>query len=168
MNPAEQERKFAELYDQYRARLQRLCLGFTGSRQDAEDLLQDVLMRAWDGLPDFRGDAAIGTWLYRIAVNSALLFRRKRAPALPLMEVPEPGAGLQAGLEQREAVARLHSAIAGLRDTDRVIATLLLEDLSYKDIAEITGLTVNHVGVKIVRIKQALLAALQETHRGRA
>lgn len=124
-------------------------------------------MRVWNALPGFRGDAAIGTWLYRIAVNAALLHHRRRKPSEPLAEIADQTSGQQADLELREDIARLRSAIAGLRETDRVIATLLLEDLSYKEIAEVTGYTVNNVGVRISRIKQTLVDVLKESKRAR-
>src|SRR5207244_8300674 len=73
-----------------------------------------------------------------------------------LPELPDLSSGPQQNLEQRERLAALHAAIAMLGDQDRVIVTLLLEGLSYKEIAEITGITVNYVGVKITRIKQAI------------
>jgi RNA polymerase sigma-70 factor (ECF subfamily) len=79
----------------------------------------------------------------------------------------DPAHGAQQTLEERERLARLHAAIAMLPDQDRVVITLLLDGLSYKEIAEITGLTINHVGVKISRIKQVLEAQVLEVHHAR-
>jgi RNA polymerase sigma-70 factor (ECF subfamily) len=125
------------------------------------------MTRVWDNLPGFRGEARPSTWLYRIAVNSALLHRRKTMPSAPLQEVADAGPSPPEEIEQRERVAALRRAIATLPEQDRLIATLLLEGLSYKEIAEITGITVNYVGVKVTRIKQALEKSLREFGYGK-
>jgi RNA polymerase sigma-70 factor, ECF subfamily len=99
-------------------------------------------------------------------VNTALIHRRKRRPSEPLPELRDPARGAQQSLEDAERLAGLRSAIASLPDQDRLIMTLLLEGMSYKEIAEITGLTVNHVGVKISRAKAVLEEMLTEAHHG--
>jgi RNA polymerase sigma-70 factor (ECF subfamily) len=167
MNAEERERLFLELFQEYRERILRLCHGYLDSPDDAEDLFQEVMTRVWHSLPAFRGEARASTWLYRIAVNSALLFRRKRMPAAPLEDVADRGPAPPEEIEKRERVAALRRAIAALPDQDRLIATLLLEGLSYKEIAEIAGITVNYVGVKITRIRHALEKLLREFGYGR-
>jgi RNA polymerase sigma-70 factor (ECF subfamily) len=99
-------------------------------------------------------------------VNTALIHRRKRRPAEPLPELRDPACGAQQSLEDAERLAALRTAIASLPDQDRLIMTLLLEGMSYKEIAEITGLTVSHVGVKISRAKAVLEQMLTEAHNG--
>jgi len=167
MNAEERERLFLELFQEYRERILRLCRGYLDSPDDAEDLFQEIMTRVWHNLPGFRGEARASTWLYRIAVNSALLFRGKRMASAPLRDVADGGAAPPEEIEKRERVAALDRAIAALPEQDRLIATLLLEGLSYKEIAEIAGITVNYVGVKIARIKQALEKLLGEFGYGR-
>jgi RNA polymerase sigma-70 factor, ECF subfamily len=70
---------FARLYDQHAPRVHALCLGLTGDRAEAAELVQDVFVRAWQHLDSFRGDSAFGTWIHRIAVNAALASRRSSA-----------------------------------------------------------------------------------------
>jgi RNA polymerase sigma-70 factor (ECF subfamily) len=167
MTRAERERLFDELFAGNRARIQRLCYGYLGPGGDVDDLFQEVMINVWNGLPSFRGESRASTWLYRVAVNTALVHRRKRRATEPLPEIlRDPSQGAHASLEDAERLAALRRAIASLPDQDRLIVTLLLEGLSYKEIAEITGLTVNHVGVKISRIKQALENILTEAHHG--
>ena len=113
------------------------------------------------------GESRASTWLYRVAVNTALVHRRKRRATEPLPELRDPAHGAQQSLEDEERLAALRAAIATLPDQDRLTMTLLLEGLSYKEIAEITGLTVNHVGVKISRIKDTLEEMLTEANHGR-
>jgi RNA polymerase sigma-70 factor, ECF subfamily len=166
MTRAERERLFQELLAENRARIQRLCYGYLGPGGDVDDLFQEVMINVWNSLPSFRGESQASTWLYRVAVNTALMHRRKRRATEQLPELCDPARGAQQSLEDQERLAALRSAIATLPDQDRLIITLLLEGLSYKEIAEITGLTVNHVGVKISRIKQTLEEMLTEAHHG--
>ncbi len=167
MTAKEREAKFLELYRDYRERVLRLCHGYLNSHQDAEDLFQEIMTRVWDNLPAFRGEASPSTWLYRIAVNSALLYRRKSRPSGPLPEIVDSSPAAPEEMERRERIGALHRAIAGLAEQDRLIATLLLEGLSYKEISAITGITVNYVGVKITRIRQSLEDSLKEFGYGK-
>jgi len=162
MNQAEREAVFIRLFEDNRASIRRLCYGFLNSAAEVDDLFQEVMTNAWNALPSFRGDAKITTWLYRIAVNTAIVHRRKRKPSEELVDLPDQRASAHQNLEERERLEALHRAIAQLGDQDRLIVTLLLEGLSYKEIADITGITVNYVGVKIVRIKQALEQLMTE------
>jgi RNA polymerase sigma-70 factor (ECF subfamily) len=167
MTRAERERLFTELFASNQARIQRLCYGYLGPCGEVEDLFQEIMVNVWNSLPSFRGESRPGTWLYRIAVNTALIHRRKHRSTEPLPELADPAHGAQQTLEDRERLAALRAAIATLPDQDRVVITLLLDGLPYKEIAEITGLTVNHVGVKINRIKQILEAQILEVQHAR-
>ena len=151
MNHAERERLFVELFEGNRASLRRLCYGYLSSASEVDDLFQEIMTNVWNSLPSFRAEAKISTWLYRIAVNTALIHRRKRRPS-----------------ERRERLDALHRAIARLGDQDRLIVSLLLEGLSYREIADITGITVNYVGVKLSRIKQTLEQMTTEVGHGAA
>jgi RNA polymerase sigma-70 factor (ECF subfamily) len=166
MKHSERERLFLELFHQHRARIQRLCYGYLNSASESEDLFQEIMTNVWNSLPGFRGDSQPGTWLYRIAVNTALMHRRKQRPTEELVDLADHAVGAQQNLEQQERLAALHRAIAMLSDQDRLIVTLLLEGLSYREIAEITGITVNYVGVKINRIKQAIEQKMTEVSHG--
>lgn len=166
MNHAEREKTFVELFEKNRASIRRLCFGYLNSACEVDDLFQEIMTNAWNALPKFRGEAKISTWLYRIAVNTALIHRRKRRPSEELHDLPDHRASAHQDLEERERLESLHRAVAQLGDQDRVIVTLLLEGLSYKEIADITGITVNYVGVKIVRIKQALEQLMTEVSHG--
>jgi RNA polymerase sigma-70 factor, ECF subfamily len=166
MNYSERERMFEELFERHRAPLQRLCFAWLNSAAEVEDLFQEIMSNVWRALPTFRGEAQTGTWLYRIAVNTALLYRRKWRRGEPLPELVDQSSGAHQNLEERERLAALRNAIAVLPDQDRLIVTLLLEGLSYREIAEVTGLTVNYVGVKLSRIKQAIEQRMTEECHG--
>jgi RNA polymerase sigma-70 factor (ECF subfamily) len=167
MSHRERERRFLDLLATHKQRLLRLCYGYLGTAEDVDDLFQEIMVNVWNGLPDFRGEAAIGTWLYRIAVNTALLYRRKQKPTEPLSDLPDGGKGAQQHLEDQERLSALREAISRLPGQDRLVVTLLLEGLSYREIAEITGLSVNHVGVKLTRIRKSIEEILMEVNHGR-
>jgi RNA polymerase sigma-70 factor, ECF subfamily len=166
MTHAERERLFLELFQDRRASLKRLCYGFLGSSEEVEDLFQEIMTNVWNSLPRFRAEASINTWVYRIAVNTALVYRKKIKRGEELPEVADGRMGAHENLEQKEKLTALRRAIAALGDQDRLIVTLLLEGMSYKEIADITGLTVNYVGVKISRIKQTLEQLMGEVTNG--
>ena len=166
MNHSERERIFEELFERHKAPIQRLCFAYLNAADEVEDLFQEIMSNVWHALPGFRGEAQASTWLYRIAVNTALLYRRKLRKGEPLREVADRSAGAHQNLEERERLDALRRAIAVLPDQDRLIVTLLLEGLSYREIAEVTGLTVNYVGVKLSRIRQAIEQRMTEECHG--
>jgi len=166
MTHAERERLFLDLFRENKPRILRLCSAYLNSAAEAEDLFQDIMTNVWHHLPSFRQEAKASTWLYRIALNTALIYRRKWKPAEPLQDVADVSHSAQRNLEEQERLTALRRAIGELPGQDRLIVTLLLEGLSYKEIAEITGITVNYVGVKISRIKQALEQRVSEVAHG--
>ena len=166
MNHSERERMFVELFQRHKAPIQRLCFAYLNAADEVEDLFQEIMSNVWHALPKFRGEAQAGTWLYRIAVNTALLYRKKWRRGEPLPEVADPAAGAHQNLEDRERLDALRRAITVLPDQERLVITLLLEGLSYREIAEVTGLTVNYVGVKVSRIKLAIEQRMTEECHG--
>lgn len=151
-----------------RDRLYRICRACLPSQEDANDLYQEVLMKVWLHLHAFRGEAKLSTWLYRIAINTAILHRKQQSKqALPLphhaTELPDSANETTDKQEQEALVQRLHYCIGLLEKQDRLIISLVLEEVPYKEIAEVLGLTVSHVGVKINRIKQRLATMMEQT-----
>jgi RNA polymerase sigma-70 factor (ECF subfamily) len=171
MKHAEKERLFVGLFEENKARVLRLCYGYLNSEQEAEDLFQEVMTNVWNSLDGFRREAKITTWLFRITVNTALMYRRKLRRGQALVTsgvVPDTAAAPAPAPEEEERLRALRSSIAALPAPDRLIVTLLLEGLSYKEIADVTGITVNYVGVKISRIKEALEKLMKGVSHGTA
>src|SRR3982750_3116527 len=127
MTRADRERLFQELFAANQSRIQRLCYGYLGPCGEVDDLFQEIMVNVWNSLPAFRGEARASTWLYRIAVNTALIYRRKRRGPEPLPELCDPACSAHQNLEDEERLAGLRAAIATLPDQDRVVITLLLE-----------------------------------------
>lgn len=167
MTHAERERQFLELFETNKASIRRVCYGYLNSSSEVDDLFQEVMTNVWHSLPTFRGEAKISTWVYRIAVNTALVYRKKWKQGEELPELPDQGRGAHQTMEDQERLSMLHAAIATLPDQERLVVTLLLEGLSYKEIADVTGITVNYVGVKISRIKETLEQLIGEASNGR-
>ena len=166
MTYAESERLFVHLFERNRAGIRRLCYSYLSSPSEVDDLFQEIMTNVWKSLPNFRGEAKLSTWVYRISVNTALIYQRRRRPSEELPDMPDHRVSTERDLERQEQLQALHRAIAQLGDQDRLIVSLLLEGLDYKEIAEVTGITVNYVGVKISRIKQALEQLMAEVSHG--
>ena len=165
---SEKEKLFEQLVAENKHRIYRVCRAYLSDPDDAKDLYQDILLKIWLHLDSFRSEASHSTWLYRIALNTAILHRKKqqRQPVpLPakVLEIPENLADKTGKQQQEQLLEQLQRCIAQLETSDRLIISLVLEEMPYKDIAEVLGITLNHVGVKINRIKQKLSNLMQET-----
>lgn len=159
MTPAQKEAQFGQLVANYKASIWRVCYAYLPDRSFAEDVYQDILMEIWKSLDRFRGASSVHTWLYRIAVNTAINHgRRETRRPIDFRETPADVAdsGTTETQETEHRHQQLHRCIALLPEQDRLVVSLLLEDLSYQEIADITGLSVNLVGVRINRIKPKL------------
>ena len=121
---------------------------------DREDLFQEITLQAWKAFKKFRGDAKFSTWLYRVALNTAITFYRndKRKPNLITTDtLPEQSEGAYDPIE--EQVKALYAAIGDLSKIDKAIVMLYLDDYPYAEIGEMMGISANNVAVKMNRIK---------------
>lgn len=146
--------EFETIYKQYWDKVFRLCMGFVNDYSAAQDLAQETFISVWKHLPDFRGEANIGTWIYRIATNNCLrqLENRKRVKTTELpMNLPEVK-----HTSNEPQIQLLYKFIAELPEIDRIIISLELEDVVQADIARIVGLSEVNIRVKIHRIKERL------------
>jgi len=164
------EEQFEVVFRENKDKVFRLCKGFLGDRQEADDLFQEVFINVWKGLDKFRGGSQVSTWVYRIASNTAMLYqkRSRRAKAMvssqndfSYLNLKEKGDGLTEKLEQEKMLNQLLESISTLEKTNRIIITMVLEDFSYKEISEVTGISVNYVGVRVNRIKALLRRRLK-------
>ncbi len=145
---------FEYLYKVYWDKVFRLCMGYFNDYSLAQDLAQDVFVRVWQYLPTFKGESSVGTWIFRIATNICLR-QSERKNSISQTEVPL-NLFAQEPSDNSLQVKVLHKAIAELPEMDRLIISLYLEELKQSEIAQITGLSVINVRVKIHRIKTAL------------
>ena len=143
----------------------RVC--HTYFRRDAverEDLFQDIMYQLWKSYPRFKGESKFSTWMYKVALNTAITHIRRSTRTRRNADLTESVARAPHISEHTsgvEEVHLLHEAIAALTDIDKAIILLHLEDQTYDEIASITGLTRTNVSVRLVRIKRALKDTLQ-------
>lgn len=127
---------------------------------DRDDLYQEIVYQAWRARDAFRGDAKFSTWLYRVALNTALSSRRKSARKPFTREVVETDA-IEDRQQNQDTRQVLLWAIRQLKAADRMLILLHLEGYEYAEIAEITGIKPSTVGVKLHRIKKQLTTLIQ-------
>ncbi len=150
------ERLFEDVVAANQRRIMAIARSYARA-DECKDLCQEILLQMWKGLDSFEGRSAPSTWVYRVALNTAITFRRKNSrriepSARPLVEpYPEPVAPPSPGNE----ILILEEFLQSLGKVERAVFLLYLEDLSYREISEVTGLTEGHVGVRINRLKKA-------------
>ena len=136
----------------------KIVLLYVDHPDDRRDLQQEILYQAWKAFPGFQGRSKFSTWLYRISLNTVLTYRRRQNTTTESLEhIREQPV---AAPESTDNAERLHQAIRQLPETERALVVLQLDGFSNEDIADITGLTKNHVAVKLHRIKNELIKRL--------
>ncbi len=155
------ETAFLALMAEHQGVIHKICRLYRDSREDREDLFQEITFQLWKSFPSFKGNSLISTWLYRIALNTAIASYRKEKPTIDYVETLPEFAEEPQNEELILRQERLFTAMKQLSESEKAIIALYLDDLSYLQIAEILGISENNVGVKINRIKtkiQQLLA----------
>ena len=140
-----------------------MARAYTLTHEECQDLAQEILLEAWRSLPRFERRASAATWFYRVALHTAMNWHRKdkprRARQEPLLDVrfvAANGSGSAEQAQQREMVAHLYRAIQQLPKADAALVLLYLDELSYREMAEVLGISESNVGVKLNRAKKAL------------
>jgi len=163
------ETLFKTWLQEYGGTVLKVARAYTLTAEEREDLAQEILLQLWRSLPHFQRRASACTWVYRVALNTALTWHRKegrrRARQRPLLEpedLPVTGLDSSEQLHQHEVVEQLYAAIRQLPKAEAALVLLYLEDLSYREIAEVLGISENNVGVKLNRAKKALGELMKE------
>ena len=158
MEKEEQQRIFEGWLRDHQRLFFKVVRAYAFTPQDQEDLFQEIATQVWRSIPGFRGDAAVTTWIYRVALNAAIAWtqkERKHRAGRQELDGVEP-AILQASPATDPRVEWLYEQIRQLNEIDRSLTLLLLDGFSYKEMAAMLGITENYVGVKINRIKAHL------------
>ena len=163
--PEGMDQEFLEFLNRYQRVLRRVCRMYADSPEDREDLFQETVYQLWRSYPTFRGGSSRGTWVYQVALNTAISALRRKTKAdkrvaleADLMQVSSPDPG-GSGAGRTDLLYRM---IRRLNQVDRALVLLYLEDLSYKELANILGLSESNVGVKLNRIKAKLRSFAKE------
>ena len=173
MGISDHELRFRQWLGEHTGLLMKVVRSFAEGPSDQDDLFQEILLQVWLSLPNFREDSKPTTWLYRVALNTALAWkrgekkRRGRQTALPDVELP---AGAAASSEEAErngqVVDQLYAAIRALPPVKRALVVLYLDGFTYREISEVVGISESNVGVSLNRIKRQLAAAVKEGGNG--
>lgn len=159
MKESEQRKIFDEWLDGYRALLFKIIRAYASTDEDQNDLFQDICLQMYRSIPNFKGSSAVSTWLYRIALNTAIKWSTKEKKHVDgHHEVEKMAHVLVAKDESKdERVNWLYSQIKQLNQIDRSLTLLLLDGYSYKEMSDMMGISESNIGVKIHRIKKHLV-----------
>jgi RNA polymerase sigma-70 factor, ECF subfamily len=162
------EAMFKDWLIERRGAVLKVARAYTLTAEDSQDLAQEILLQVWRSLPQYQGHASAATWCYRVALNTALAWRRKerrrhtRQRPLPNGEnLPAAGDIAREGA-RRDLVERLYGAIRRLPGAEAALVLLHLDGLSYRQMAEVLGVSEGNVGVKLNRAKKALGELMKE------
>lgn len=159
--------------DAHGASVMKVARAYTLTHEECQDLAQEILLQAWRSLPKFEERASASTWFYRVALQTAMNWKRNdrarrvgQRPLLDLQIVPASGDDISEDVQQREIVEQLYDAIHQLPKGDTALVLLYLDELSYGEMAEVLGISESNVGVKLNRAKKALGALMKEESDG--
>lgn len=148
----------------------KICRVYAWNREDQDDLYQEILFQIWRGLPTLREEGYASTWLYRVALNASMSYVRKKSSRGAAQVTACDHAQLEQMAETQPAtdskndqLAHLYEAIAQLNDLEKALITLFLEDLSYKEISAVMGISESNVGVMLHRAKKKLSTLMKES-----
>lgn len=154
---ASKEAAFRKIFEANSKKIYHLCYGYTGDSDAANDLLQETFLKVWQNLDKFRNQAMISTWIYRIAVNTCLTYlRSEKRQAKDELTDQLVETRAEEFSEKNEQVALLYKCISKLEESERIIITMVLDEMPYAEIADISGISEGNLRVKIHRIKQKL------------
>ncbi|MBR3493079.1 MAG: RNA polymerase sigma factor, partial [Bacteroidales bacterium] len=145
------------LVRQHKRTIYTVCYMFSRNKAEIDDLFQEILIRLWNGFDNYEGRSTARTWIYRVALNTAInqdKKERRRIETVPLTVDIDP---YEADDPRTQQIRELYDRISRLDLIDRSLILLWLEGISYDEIGAIIGITPNNVGVRLARIKEKLV-----------
>lgn len=151
------DKEFEQIVHAHKTTIYGVCYMFAHDAEEADDLFQETLINLWRGLPSFRGQSSLRTWVYRISLNTCISYDRRRARRHGEHVPLEMDINLYADDDAETSQARmLRERISRLDVFDRAIVMLWLEDMSYEEIGSIVGISAKRVSVRLFRIREKL------------
>ncbi len=160
------EQQFVHSITEHQAIIHNVCRVYRDTPEDREDLFQEIVYQLWKAFPAFQQRSAITTWMYRIALSTAMAKYRKKSSAVRTTSLDSIEVEVASSPQTHPKHEVLHRAIATLSAAEKAIMALYLDDYRYEEIANITGMSTNHVGVKLHRIKERLTHQLNPKNHG--
>lgn len=154
------EKEFTALIEQNKGIIFKVIRLYVRHDEDERDLFQEIIFQAWRSFPNFKGESKFSTWLYRVALNTVLTFKRRPQLVIPHENLTDLEVSL-GEKNQHEETEALYMAIRELNEIDRMIISLHLDGYENEEIADISGLTKNNVAVKLHRIKESITKKLK-------
>ncbi|WP_299703971.1 sigma-70 family RNA polymerase sigma factor [uncultured Pontibacter sp.] len=156
--------EFLDLIKQHQGIIHKICKLYRDSLENRQDLFQEIVYQLWKSYPKFRQESGVTTWMYRISLNTALAsFRKQTTPIKYTDSVPDL---VEEQSSSNDGYEQLLIALKQLNEGERAVISLYLEDLSYKEISEIVGISESNVGVRLNRIKNKLKQLVKEHSYG--
>jgi RNA polymerase sigma-70 factor (ECF subfamily) len=156
------ETTFKQWLGEHQGLIFKVIRAYAGTLEDQDDLFQEILLQLWFSIPNFQGKAKVSTWIYRVALNTALVWnrseKRRRKHSTPVA-VLRPQQSNCSG-QSEEIIGRLYEAIRKLSKVDASVVLMHLDGLAYSEMAEILGISESNVGVKLNRAKKQLAQLL--------
>jgi len=156
--------EFVEKVNQNIGIAHKVCRLYFDYTDERDDVLQEMMYQLWRSYKSFDGRSKFSTWMYRVCLNTALTYQRKyQRGKTESLDSKHDEIEAEISSDKSQASALLRNAIGKLTSVNKAIILLYLEDMSYEEIANITGLTKSNVSVKLVRIKKELESELRKT-----
>ncbi|MEO5602690.1 MAG: sigma-70 family RNA polymerase sigma factor [Cyclobacteriaceae bacterium] len=154
-----EEKKFINLINEHQGLIHKVCIMYENDREVRNDLFQEIVLQLWKSFHTFRGEAKISTWMYRIALNTAISGYRKQTRLVQTEDLHEIHFNISeqyGGEDREENELKLQWAIRQLSEIERAMIMMALEEIAYEEIAETIGITQNNVRVRMNRIREKL------------
>ena len=157
------KKAFSELIENHQAIIHKITMVYANGLADREDLFQEICLQLWKSYPNFREQAKFSTWMYRVALNTAISNIRKEKHKIAFEPLREFDRSWEENPVEKEKVKLLYQTISKLNAIDKAIILLWLDENNYEEIAAIMGTSKSNVSVKLVRIKRKLEELVLET-----
>jgi RNA polymerase sigma factor (sigma-70 family) len=158
------EHRLEQVLEDNKEKIYRICRIYAVAPIEPQDLFQEVVFQIWKSFSGFKGNSSINTWVYKIALNvcfrSKLKLEKANSKLVKLDSIQFIPVETESDNQDEEKYKALHDCIYSLNESDQSIVVLYLEELPYKEIATVTGLSENHIAVKMKRIKKQLFECI--------
>lgn len=158
------EKRFIEITSRYEAVITRLCFNYATEKYSLDDLRQDCLINIWRGLEDFREDCSLTTWIYRVVINTCITSFRSQKNRMKTESIDSALRRADQDAEPSENEV-LQEMLSRLPLLDRGVIMMWLDDRSYDEIAEVTGISKSNVGVRLHRIREKMKSMAEKSKK---
>jgi RNA polymerase sigma-70 factor (ECF subfamily) len=168
LDAEDKQEEYLRVLQTHRTLVHKVCHLYGHTEADREDIFQEICFQLWKAWPGFRGESKVSTWIYRIALNTAITGLRKKKGHVVFLDrdaMPDAPAEEKDHAEE-ERRKTMYDAIRGLSEWERAVVMLYLEDKSYEEMEEILGVTQNNLRVRMTRIREKLRKSTQTGEHG--